>query len=116
MNGPQHTQHPNQVNSPQKPIDQPAYVGQMASVHSPIIPILGVPQPNVYVTDLDPVFVQHMSRHQGQPFAVMTTVGRIEGILAGVAVDHIQINLDDRSVHIRIAQIVYFEGPLASYR
>lgn len=27
----------------------------------------------------------------------------------------IQINLEDRSLHIRIAQIVYFEGALASY-
>ncbi|WP_263862284.1 YuzF family protein [Bacillus aerolatus] len=48
--------------------------------------------------------------------ALMTTAGRIEGINAGVAVDHIQMNLEDRSLHIRISQIVYFEGPLASYR
>lgn len=27
----------------------------------------------------------------------------------------IQINLEDRPLHIRIAQIVYFEGALASY-
>lgn len=62
------------------------------------------------------MFVQHLSRHQGQRMALMTTVGRIEGINAGVAVDHFQINLEDRSLHIRISQIVYFEGPLASYR
>ncbi|MEK3720656.1 DUF2642 domain-containing protein [Paenibacillus sp. FSL H8-0034] len=33
-----------------------------------------------------------------------------------VAVDHIQMDLEDRSLHIRISQIVYFEGPLASCR
>ncbi|QJC51276.1 DUF2642 domain-containing protein [Paenibacillus albicereus] len=101
---------------PQLPIDQPAYVGGWQGACGPIVPIAGVPQPNEYVTSLDPVFVQHISRHQGQPIAVETTCGRIEGLLAGVAVDHIQINRDDRSMHIRIAHIVYFEGPAVSYR
>ncbi|WP_110926858.1 DUF2642 domain-containing protein [Bacillus massiliglaciei] len=100
----------------QLPVDQPSYLNQTPVHHTPIYPIEGVPQPNQYITQLDPVFVQHLSRHQGQKMAVMTTVGRIEGILAGVAVDHIQINLEDRSLHIRIPHIVYFEGPLASYR
>lgn len=98
------------------PIDQPGYINQIPTTHTPIYPITGVPQPNAYVTPLDPVFVQHISRHQDQPISVMTTAGFIKGILAGVAVDHIQINLEDRSVHIRISHIVYFEGPLASYR
>jgi hypothetical protein len=97
-------------------VDQPGYVNHMPASHSPIYPIAGVPQPNQYVTGLDPVFVQHRSRHQGQKIAVMTTGGRIEGINAGVAIDHIQINVEDRSTHIRISQIIYFEGPLASYR
>jgi hypothetical protein len=88
-------------------------VNHMPASHSPIYPITGVSQPNQYVTGLNPVFVQHVSRHQGQKIAVMTTGGRIEGINAGVAVDHIQINLE---THIRISQIIYFEGPLASYR
>lgn len=99
----------------QNPIVQPGCVDQAKAVHSPIYAIAGIPQPSEYVTHLDPVFIQHISRHQGQRLCLMTTVGRIEGILAGVAVDHIQINLEDRSLHIRIAQIVYFEGALASY-
>ncbi|MBZ5753213.1 DUF2642 domain-containing protein [Metabacillus rhizolycopersici] len=100
----------------QKPSDQPGYVNHMPAMHTQICPIMGVPQPTEYVTHLDPVFVQHLSRHQGQRMALMTTAGRIEGINAGVAVDHIQINLEDRSLHIRISQIIYFEGPLTSYR
>ncbi|AIQ40586.1 hypothetical protein R50912_11550 [Paenibacillus sp. FSL R5-0912] len=100
----------------QHPIIQPCNVDRMPAVHTQIYPIPGVPQPTEYVTLLDPVFLQHISRHVGQQcFAVMTTTGRIEGTLAGVGVDHIQINLEDRSLHIRIAQIVYFEGALASY-
>jgi hypothetical protein len=70
----------------------------------------------MYFTQLDPVFIQHMSRHQGQEIALMTTDERVEGVLAGVAVDHVQLNLKDRAIHIRISQIIYFEGPLASYR
>ncbi|GAB6988567.1 DUF2642 domain-containing protein [Paenibacillus pini] len=100
----------------QNPIDQPGCINQMPAVHSQIYPIAGIPQPTEYVTHLDPVFVQHLSRHQGQRIGIMTSVGRVEGINAGVAVDHIQINLEDRSLHIRISEIVYFEGPLASYR
>ncbi|WP_281281469.1 DUF2642 domain-containing protein [Paenibacillus dokdonensis] len=42
---------------------------------------------------MEPVFMQHISRHQGQELAVVTSAGRVKGILAGVAVDHIQINL-----------------------
>nr|WP_245339261.1 DUF2642 domain-containing protein [Paenibacillus shirakamiensis] len=42
---------------------------------------------------MDPVFVQYTSRYQGQKFACMTTAGRVEGVLAGVAVDHIHINV-----------------------
>lgn len=68
-------------------VDQPGYVNHIPASHSPIYTI-----------------------------AVMTTGGRIEGINARVAVDHIQINLEDRSTHIRISQIIYFEGLLASYR
>lgn len=100
----------------QNPIDQPGYVHHQPASHSPIYPITGIPQPTNYSTNLDPVFVQHISRHQGQKVALVTTAGRVEGEVAGVAVDHVQINLDDRSLHIRLSQVIWFEGPLASYR
>ncbi|WP_019414877.1 DUF2642 domain-containing protein [Paenisporosarcina sp. TG20] len=100
----------------QKPIVQPGLVNQTPAVHTQLYSIEGVPQPTEYVTHLEPVFVQHISRHQGQTIALMTTIGRVEGILAGVGVDHVQINLEDRSLHIRNMQIVYFEGPLMSYK
>ncbi|MFD2215770.1 DUF2642 domain-containing protein [Metabacillus endolithicus] len=100
----------------QNPIDQPGYVHHQPAAHSPIYPITGIPQPTNYSTNLDPVFVQHISRHQGQKIALVTTAGRVEGEVAGVAVDHVQINLDDRALHIRLSQVIWFEGPLASYR
>lgn len=106
----------NQMHMEQRPIDQPGYVNQIPTAHTEIYPIKAVPQPTAYMTQLDPVFVQHLSRHQGQRMALMTTAGRIEGVNAGVAVDHIQLNVEDRSLHIRLSQIIYFEGPLASYQ
>lgn len=103
------------MSAAQLPVVQPCYTGNRPAAFSPVVPIPAVPQPTEYITQLEPVFVQHISRHQGQKMVLMTTVGRIEGILAGVGIDHVQINLEDRSLHIRIAQIVYFEGALASY-
>lgn len=99
----------------QNPIVQPGYVHNEPATHSHTYPISGIPQPTNYSTSLDPVFIQHISRHQGQKIAIVTTAGRVEGEVAGVAVDHVQLNLEDRSLHIRISQIIWFEGPLASY-
>jgi hypothetical protein len=100
----------------QQPIDQAAYVGNRPAALTPIVPIHGVPQPSFTTTVVEPAFLQHLSRHQGQRIAIMTSAGRIQGELAGVGADHVQINVEDRSLHIRIPHIIYFEGPLASYR
>ncbi|MGG6310341.1 DUF2642 domain-containing protein [Paenibacillus macerans] len=87
-----------------------------ASPFSTIFPVPMVPQPNQYVTRLDPVFVDHLSRHKGRPISLMTTAGKLEGILSGIAIDHVQLSMDHKAIHVRIAQIVYFEGLPVSYR
>ncbi|MFD2680333.1 DUF2642 domain-containing protein [Bacillus seohaeanensis] len=99
------------------PVVQPAYVNQLPAPATPISPVPSIPQPTQYVTPLDSVYVDHLSRHQGQHMVVMTTAGKVEGVLTGVAVDHIQLNVsEEKAVHIRISQIVYFEGFPISYR
>lgn len=99
------------------PIVQPAYVSQMPAPCTPIYPVPAVPQPTQYVTPLDPVYVDHLSRHENQHIVVMTTAGKVEGVLTGVAVDHIQLNIsEEKAVHIRISEIVFFEGFPISYR
>ena len=41
----------------------------------------------------------------------MTTAGKVDGILSGVAVDHLQLTVGDhKALHIRLAEVVYFEG------
>ncbi|WP_274318785.1 DUF2642 domain-containing protein [Paenibacillus qinlingensis] len=57
----------------------------------------------MYIKQLDPMFVQHISRHRGQEIAIMTTAGKVEEVLAGIAADHMQLNLKDRAIHIRIS-------------
>jgi hypothetical protein len=105
------------VPAPQNPIVQPAYINQKAPAYAPMHEVPVVPQPTQYITPLDPVFVDHLGRHQGQHLVVMTTAGKVEGVLKGVAVDHIQLNISEvKAVHIRIAQIVFFEGYPISYR
>lgn len=106
---------PKKVPYIQNPIVQPAFIHNQPATHSLIHSFAGLPQPSYYSTNLDPVFIQHLSRHQGQKIALVTTVGRVEGELAGVAVDHLQLNTEDRSLHIRLSQIIWFEGPKATY-
>jgi hypothetical protein len=99
------------------PVVQPAYVNQIPAPSTLIYPVPSVPQPTQYVTPLDPVYVDHLSRHKDQYMVVMTTAGKVEGVLTGVAVDHIQLNVsEEKAVHIRISQIVYFEGFPILYR
>ncbi|RJE87807.1 DUF2642 domain-containing protein [Paenibacillus sp. 1011MAR3C5] len=98
------------------PIVQPAYVGGMPAAGTPIQQAAAIPQAMQYVTSLDPVFVDHIGRHKGQAVSIMTTAGLLSGELSGIAVDHIQLTLEsNRAVHIRMAQIVYFEGHPIAY-
>ncbi|MCT2536882.1 YuzF family protein [Aquibacillus koreensis] len=99
------------------PVVQPIHVNNLPTPYTHIYPTPLVPQPTRYVTHLDPVFVDHLSRHQNLNITVTTTNGKVEGKLAGVAVDHIQINLSkEKAIHIRISEIVSFEGLPISYK
>jgi len=98
------------------PVVQPSYIGGAPAAATPIMPAPSIPQSMQYVTALDPVFVDHIGRHKGLAISVMTTAGPLSGILSGIAVDHIQLTLENnRALHIRIAQIVYFEGHPITY-
>ncbi|MDK8638827.1 DUF2642 domain-containing protein [Niallia taxi] len=41
---------------------------------------------------------------------IVTTNGTFDGILSGVAIDHIQLTVGEAHYHIRIPHIVYFVG------
>lgn len=70
-----------------------------------------IPQPAHYATLVEPVFIEHLLRHKGAKVVIMTTAGKVEGILSAVAVDHLQLTVgDNKALHIRLAEVVYFEG------
>lgn len=70
-----------------------------------------VPQHVNYVTFVEPTFMEHLLKHKGTKMTVVTTAGKVEGILSGIAADHIQLTVgDNKALHIRLAQVVYFEG------
>ncbi|PID20879.1 hypothetical protein CSV61_12910 [Sporosarcina sp. P3] len=93
------------------PIAQPDYVNQSPANYTTIHPTDKIPQPNRYVTRVEPVFLDHLSRHQGLDITVQTTAKEVKGKLAAVAIDHIELKLSDtKSLHVRLDQIVYFEG------
>ncbi|MGG4397960.1 hypothetical protein ABEX25_27060 [Paenibacillus thiaminolyticus] len=57
---------PHHVQTCLHPILQPAYVNHHPAACTPICTMPAVPQPTEYVSCLDPVFLDHLSRHQGQ--------------------------------------------------
>lgn len=70
-----------------------------------------IPQPAHYATLVEPAFIEHLLRHKGAKVVIMTTAGKVDGILSGVAVDHLQLTVGDhKALHIRLAEVVYFEG------
>ncbi|WP_145040429.1 DUF2642 domain-containing protein [Paenibacillus sp. Y412MC10] len=69
------------------------------------------PQPAHYAALVEPAFIDHLLRHKGAKMVIMTTAGKVEGILSGVAVDHLQLTIgDNKALHLRLAEVVYFEG------
>ncbi|MUV36739.1 hypothetical protein JNUCC1_00543 [Lentibacillus sp. JNUCC-1] len=98
-------------NTKLNPIVQPEYVNHKAADYTGLKPVAQIPQPNRYVTNVDPVFLDHLSRHQGLEISVQTTAKEVKGTLNGVAIDHIEIGIGkNKALHIRLDQIVYFEG------
>lgn len=70
-----------------------------------------IPQPVNYAALVEPVFTDHLLRHKGAKVVIMTTAGKVEGVLSGVVVDHVQQTIgDNKALHIRLAEVVYFEG------
>ncbi|MCY9512425.1 YuzF family protein [Paenibacillus larvae] len=68
-----------------------------------------LPKTIVYLTKVDPKIIEHLQMHKGQKIHVITTVGKLEGKLDNVYIDHITLISHGKKLHIRIHEIVYFE-------
>ncbi len=58
----------------------------------------------------EPVFLDHLLMNIGRKIKVVTINEKLEGILTGVAIDHIQLTIDHLNYHIRFQHITYFVG------
>lgn len=76
--------------------------------YSPALPqIMNALAPS-YVIPAEPVFMDHLLMHVDQNVRIQTITGPLVGKLAGVAVDHLQVNVDGVAHHVRFAHITYF--------
>jgi len=63
----------------------------------------------MYTTAVEPKFIEHLSKHIGLMIVITTTVGKLVGTLGDVFIDHVALEVDGKTHHIRIREIVYFE-------
>ena len=64
----------------------------------------------IYTVPTEPVFMDHLVMNIDKKIQVTTISGTLEGILSGVAIDHIQLNDGPKNYHIRMQHITYFVG------
>ncbi|MEF3307039.1 DUF2642 domain-containing protein [Paenibacillus sp. GYB003] len=104
-------------------MNRPMYYNYASQVYAPIpnrqyyrseeeprkeVPV--IPKNVMYTTAVEPKFTEHLLAHKGQPICVVTTVGKLEGTLNDVFVDHIALVSHGKMQHIRLCEIVYFEA------
>lgn len=68
-----------------------------------------LPRNILYFTKVDPKLIEHLRMHKGHKIHVITTVGKLEGKLDDVYIDHIALISHGKKLHIRTDEIVYFE-------
>ncbi|MEF3309471.1 DUF2642 domain-containing protein [Paenibacillus sp. GYB004] len=67
------------------------------------------PKAIMYVTKVEPKLIEHLMMHKGQMICIVTTVGKLEGMLDDVFIDHVTLGSHGKKLHIRICEIIYFE-------
>jgi hypothetical protein len=68
-----------------------------------------IPKNVMYTTAVEPKFIEHLLMHKGQMVCIVTTVGKLEGVLEEAFIDHVTLLSHGKMQHIRICEIVYFE-------
>lgn len=68
-----------------------------------------IPKNVMYTTAVEPKFIEHLLMHKGHMVCIVTTVGKLEGVLEEAFIDHVTLLSHGKLQHIRICEIVYFE-------
>ncbi|MEB1808601.1 MAG: YuzF family protein [Bacillaceae bacterium] len=61
-----------------------------------------------YSINFEPIFFDHLMLHLNERLQVTTINEKLVGELTGVAVDHLQLTINDVDYHIRYEHIIYF--------
>ncbi|WP_050182826.1 DUF2642 domain-containing protein [Domibacillus robiginosus] len=77
-------------------------------LYSPQFPSIMQHLSPVYTVQAEPVFLDHLLMHSGKTIQVVTTGGLLTGKLTGVAIDHLQLTIDNVHHHIRYPHIISF--------
>ncbi|MEM1504851.1 DUF2642 domain-containing protein [Domibacillus sp. 8LH] len=77
-------------------------------LYSPQFPAIMQQLSPVYTVTAEPVFLDHLLMHSGKTIQVDTTGGLLTGKLTGVAIDHLQLTINDVHHHIRYPHIISF--------
>lgn len=78
-------------------------------MYSPQFPQMMQQLSPVYMIPTEPVFVDHLMMQLNKPITVVTVAETLAGTLTGVAVDHLQLTINDVDHHIRYQHIIYFK-------
>lgn len=62
-----------------------------------------------YSIIIEPVFFDHLMMHKNKRIKVVTLNETLEGILTGIAIDHLQLTINGENYHIRYQHITYFK-------
>lgn len=65
----------------------------------------------IYTIPTKPVYFDHLLLHLNKTIEVVTTSGPLKGELSGVAIDHLQLTIDDFNYHINYNNVTYFVTP-----
>lgn len=69
-----------------------------------------LPKNIMYTTSVEPKFIEHLMMHKGKTICIVTTAGKLEGMLGDVFIDHATLMSHNKTMHIRLSEIVYFEA------
>ena len=62
-----------------------------------------------YTIQMEPIFFDHLLLHLNKKIQVVLINGTLEGILTGVAIDHLQLTIDGENYHVRYPNVMYFK-------
>ncbi|PMC36671.1 hypothetical protein CJ195_14675 [Bacillus sp. UMB0899] len=81
-------------------------------VYSSNFPVMMKQLSPTYNVPTEPVFMEHLLMQMEKKIRVVTIHGQqLDGVVTGVAIDHLQLTIGDSNYHIRFPNIIYFITP-----